>query len=102
MSKHTPGPWISNRAGSNMSNNHSQPFAIAQEGKANIIAGVFGDVQGGEEIAAANARLIAAAPDLLAAMELALRKEPNETPGGFTKQWVIDARAAISKATGQQ
>lgn len=67
--KHTPGPWTSGTAGPNMTNNYSQPFSIAQAGKANLIAGAFGDVQGGEEVAAANARLIAAAPELLAALE---------------------------------
>lgn len=31
------------------------------------------------------------------ALELALRKEPNESAGGFTKQWVLDARDIIAK-----
>lgn len=51
-----------------MSEAYSQPFAIAQKGEANLIAGAFGDVRGGIEVAEANARLIASAPELLEAL----------------------------------
>ena len=35
---------------------------------------------------------------LVDALKLAMRKEPNETPGGFTKEWVRMACAAIAQS----
>ena len=70
--RHTPGPWRYSHAGPVM-RGYSQPFAIAQVGEANLIAGCFGDVRGGADTAEANARLISAAPDLLAALEEIVR-----------------------------
>jgi hypothetical protein len=60
---HTLGPWLFSASGAVMQG-YSQPFAIAEAGKPNLVAGCFGDVRGGHETAEANARLIAAAPDL--------------------------------------
>ena len=53
---------------------------------------------------AANARLIAAAPELLELLERAVgRLEIAHRNGdSIMKEWVIDARAAILKATGEQ
>ena len=53
---------------------------------------------------AANARLIAAAPELLEMLERAVgRLEVAHRNGdSIMKEWVIDARAAIAKATGEQ
>lgn len=68
--QHTPGPWIYAPAGKVMQG-YSQPFGISQSDKANLVAGVFGDVAGGEEAAKANALLIAAAPELLEALKVA-------------------------------
>ncbi len=65
MSKFTNGPWRYSPAGRNMRDNYSQSFAVAQDGEPNLIAGCFIDVRGGDDVARANARLIAAAPDLL-------------------------------------
>lgn len=52
----------------------------------------------------ANARLIAAAPDLLAALELATREmramRAAVGPGLMTDQSIATAEAALSKATG--
>jgi hypothetical protein len=66
---------------------YSQPFAIGEHMKPNLIAGCFGDVRGGEEVAMANARLIAAAPDLLEALKEALAlADRNVTPAGRTEE----------------
>src|SRR5690349_20567172 len=53
----------------------------------------------------ANARLIAAAPDLLSACELALKRiDPNPDAGTALEEWAAEAcyalSAAIAKATG--
>lgn len=54
--KHTPGPWMYTSTGPVMQG-YTQPFCIAQTSANNLIAGVFGDVHGGVEIAKANAAL---------------------------------------------
>jgi hypothetical protein len=41
-----------------MRENYSQTHAIVQWSEQNMIAGLFGDVRGGEDVAAANAALI--------------------------------------------
>lgn len=105
MSAHTPGPWMHATAGATM-RGYSQPFAIAEHGKSNLIAGCFGDVKGGEEVAEANARLISAAPDLLEAgvtlcdaVERYLNDDDDGSVGALRNaqdKW----RAAIKKALG--
>lgn len=59
----TPGKWHYAPTGKVMQG-YSQPYGIMQEGYENLVAGVFGDVKGGKEVAEANARLIAAAPTM--------------------------------------
>lgn len=44
--------------GPQMTNKYSQPFAICERGKPNLIGGLFGDVKGGNATAEANAALI--------------------------------------------
>ncbi len=98
MSTHTPGPWK----------------VFWAEGKRHMFIGIgamdgegvtdphFNLWGGTEEQAAANARLIAAAPDLLAACRWAesalapFSKDPAEKSG------IALLRAAIAKATGTE
>ena len=91
----TEGRWTACPSGPTM-RGYSQPFAIAQEGKPNLIAGVFGDVAGGESVAAANARLLASAPDLFAALEAAY-----ERFGDYRSDWrgriSIEGQSLLSK-----
>ena len=81
--KPTPGPWVAASAGPVMREGYKQPFAIGEKGKPNLIAGVFGDVKGGPEVAEANAKMIAATPeaiDLLEQiMERCLREDPDNS-----------------------
>lgn len=78
--KHTPGPW------QYISTKHRT-----------IICAESGDrVAECESLTASDARLIAAAPELLAALEKALRY------GGLFPDLAEEARAAIAKATGEQ
>ena len=66
---------------------YSQPYGVTQVGHANMVAGVFGDVRGGEATAEANARLIAAAPELAEAL--------SEAAGRY--KGTLDALLAVGK-----
>lgn len=90
--KHTPGPWEvygGTRAGIDKEDGS---FSIVVAGYDDDECGIYGHT---DAEAAANARLIAAAPDLLAACRAAL--EGQSIPP-FEKYEMI--RAAIAKATG--
>ena len=86
MSKHTPGPWrvVEDRVPSSLEV-YAGKTAIAECWRR-------ADV----ETEIANARLIAAAPDLLKALEFVIRGVPDTWEG------VQQARAAIAKATGDE
>ena len=92
MSKYTPPPWDLD----------VEELFIIKEGKLDI-ASVCTDSGIDRETALANARLIAAAPELLEALhnlneEVSKRAYPPEfEPMG---PLVLDARAAITKAKG--
>ena len=79
MNKHTPGPWFVDA--------HTNVLA---EGC--LVA--FPSVAAGLEKQEANARLIAAAPELLGALQKAVARQ------GFSNDELRDARAAITKAKG--
>jgi hypothetical protein len=96
QAKHTPGPWrLSNEL-------DTQVEAVAS---GNFIASCDGGGEDGEyETDLANARLCAAAPDLLAAAKRALNvlKACGYTTGGTKRPTVLDAlSAAIHRATGE-
>jgi hypothetical protein len=82
QAKHTPGPWET-------SSNGTQ-WDVCGPGGGDMIA----DVQQCSE-AEANAKLIAAAPALLAALQMV------EEHGYLTVQQAIVVRAAIAQARGQ-
>jgi hypothetical protein len=84
--KHTPGPWAINRdkQGNLNITSNTRPY----------VAQVF-DNDIFDEEQDANAKLIAAAPDLLAAL-IEIKQ------GGFGKHAYAIANAAINKATGEQ
>jgi hypothetical protein len=111
--KHTPGPW---KHDANDVLNPERAFGIVRElgpkfdreagtqGAIEVIAEICGD--DGSGVAEADARLIAAAPDLLAALE-AVVEMYTKTPGDecgrlFQRQEWFDARAAIAKAKGRE
>ena len=102
--KHTPGPWTSYPC-----NLERYSRVITANGAMVQIAmtkEVYGDrrtYEPGEETTA-NARLIAAAPELLELLERAVgRLEIAHRNGdSIMKEWVIDAHTAILKATGEQ
>jgi hypothetical protein len=93
--KHTPGPWLvtKDRWGALCVNNHD---AFASEFPVAAVNGA------GDEEKAANARLIAAAPDLIAALTFMLA-DYEEAYGGDEKDEPVAmsaARAALAKAQG--
>lgn len=98
--KHTPGPWeIAQTKSANL-------FITNATGKLSVCNSVNG-ASSAEETA--NARLIAAAPDLLEAFQRIAAiadKEPSNLHEAQVlrySSWVFDiARAAIAKATGKE
>ena len=97
MNKHTPGPWETDDIKSCdghryvLAGNHEEAQVIAR-----ITLRTFvGPTQSESE---ANARLIAAAPELLESLRLFVGENKTHTEG----ERMEVARAAIAKATGEQ
>ena len=96
MSGHTPGPWPCIRL-----ENENGPYATNYI--AHIDCGVcmvWAPVGNSER--EANARLIAAAPDLLAALELMVKEHRKQF--GLDGAWdscLLKAEAALAKAKGE-
>ncbi len=88
MSKHTSGPWT---AHSTKSFYVFGPASLSD--KAGLDYGPFVCSASTQ----ANARLIAAAPELLEALSDAVSTQPADSP----IKWVIRARAALAKAAGE-
>ena len=85
---HTPGPWTARRM-------HTGGFDIMDPRNRDVVTVYGGGVE--TESREANARLIAAAPDLLEALKSLVA---NLAEGDFISETRIDAaRAAIAKAT---
>jgi len=77
---YTPGPWRAfDNAGTTMQG-YSQPSGVAVVDKLQIVCGCFGDI-GGPDIASANAKLIAAAPELAEALVRMLENEGVHSVG---------------------
>lgn len=93
--QHTPGPWFVHGGEA------KDVCVVSRSGLVTLVSRTHGDV--------ANARLIAAAPDLLAALRIAAdelekavaRSLPlSKAHLAAQAPVVVDARAAIAKATG--
>ena len=104
MSKHTPGPWS---VGNTRHYEHSggvDGVEVAvhygpKESLGNCIAHCFGHGAAGD--AEADARLIAAAPDLLAALKTVVANAPDPYCA-ITRYIDAQCRAAIAKAEGKE
>jgi len=102
MNAHTPGPWDHYPTGPRMRDMYQQPFCITQRWLPNMIAGIFGDGRGGLDAAKVNAALIAAAPDMLAALRALSPGFGAGLQSGLYKQTMVtDALAAIARAEGR-
>ena len=101
MSKHTPGPWkveSSSKDGSRVT-----AIALVAWCGANSCFGVDGNQFISAKQARANARLIAAAPELLEALKALDSAFMSHTLwNGEPPVEIVQARAAIAKATGEQ
>lgn len=97
MSKHTPGPWEWNTARTRMNDDRGRPVLMDGEGIWDLCA----PVMHGDARADANARLIAAAPELLAALQKAVADcKPTAVHGTelVYPDWYYKAYEAIAKA----
>jgi len=97
MSKHTPGPWKAKKwVGTDLYDDPDRPFVE--------VGNVHWSPKNWKPAAAikqtANARLIAAAPELLEALENLLKVHEGE--GGTQHNAADMARAAIAKAKGEE
>lgn len=91
--KHTPGPWFTKREG------FSTVYIEARIGGGMLQeVAACGPTEAGQEQQEANARLIAAAPELLEALQEAKHMFAGEYPGHPTTERIF---AAIAKATGE-
>lgn len=90
MSKPTPGPWTYTNTGKYIYTDNQSPI-MTLEYQGHICKTKKLD----EQTRIANARLIAAAPELLEALELAVKQN---TIGGLEVPWIRQAQQAIAKA----
>lgn len=97
MSKHTPGPWRTCEPGSNF---HKGRLFVRRSDSEALIATVASELKFSER--AANARLIAAAPELLQALK-ALREVAIDAykAGRVDALAFITAGNVIAKAEGR-
>jgi hypothetical protein len=104
--KHTPGPWITrwdglvgikvpSSRGRMMFHDIAWTVLPKRDSEGHIIG-----YEEQKEIREANARLIAASPELLAALESLM--DDAEDTGEFSYPAMSQARAAIAKAKGEQ
>lgn len=96
---HTPGPWIYIRS----PEKHDGEYDFAINGPGHpILAEVYGrSCKGGYPPAEANAALIAAAPELFAALEYLL-VNISERDHDLDPHYIEKARDAIAKAEGSK
>lgn len=93
MDKHTPGPWHLTK-GLYGKEDEITIWGVKNEEGCSGFIGTLGNMQGEDE---ANANLIAAAPELLEALEI-LVKQPDTYS---VEKAFVKARAAIAKAKGE-
>lgn len=97
---HTPGPWQTDR-----NNVHAGQIATIHHCKGNDWIEVWStNWPEDEDTQEANARLIAAAPELLAALEILVSQYDSSSDftmgGNLTNEGFLLGRAAIEKAKG--
>lgn len=102
MTKHTPGPW--EIAFETFDNDGAPETAIQALGGRAFVAFALEFGPNNPQMREANARLIAAAPDLLEALKKIVKSLADQDDEGMIEHvyLMIKARAAITKATGEE
>lgn len=119
--KHTPGPWAVDSVADDSETDIVLGYQIPNAGHPILLGTAFGDDDAGPgrihpSEARANARIMAAAPDLLTGLELMLAAWDEENPGAKCECCAAApddivspapcsmcvGRAAIAKARGEQ
>ena len=90
--KHTPGPWA-------VTDDKLGVFSANMPLYQNKVIANCGAVARERAENEANARLIAAAPDLLAACQAAIEEQSIGMYGAISNECIAKLRAAIAKAT---
>jgi hypothetical protein len=96
--KHTPGPWHVKQLMS-----YVDQFEIRGPRDSGVMVArtiEWGSAAEGDDPSEANARLIAAAPELLEALQEMVDEINSGDEPGHGSPWHDKARAAIAKATG--
>lgn len=107
--QHTPGPWAFSQNAQYgdtrfyVAQADGAPYTPHYSDVATLIAETVNDER--KSIQEANARLIAAAPELLEALKMGVAEtmdyiKLNNLTGAENNHWIVKARAAIAKATG--
>ena len=98
--KHTPGPWVARESF------YPRHRVIYGQDGHEVCTTPWGIASGGILMGDANARLIAAAPELLSALRELVEAVAPAVGGLTLEDWAIEpvaaADAAIAKATGQE
>lgn len=97
MSKHTPGPWFFRRAAHPVVSG-IVGFDVLKQGQG-VVAEMHVRPYAPVIVNEANARLIAAAPDLLAACEAIIEEQSIGMYGAISNEGIAQLRAAIARAT---
>ena len=95
MSNFTQGPWIYY---ADLPSQDPDWHIVTTENRLRILANVH--IEPGNQVDEANARLIAAAPELLEALQMAMQIG-DQCSRGFLGMFQAKARAAIAKARGE-
>lgn len=101
MSKHTPGPWTftSEQISDDGVQIHDEIRCFHLQSGDTVVLDGCGCCDSPRLGNPADARLIAAAPDLLGALEVIVATEHERH--GYNPFWTDQARAAIAKAKGE-
>jgi hypothetical protein len=101
MTKHTPGPWVVQE--SNAGETVIEHKALIQAQPGSPFAAVHADTFDSDETVDANARLIAAAPELLAALEAIVDEcgGPQRKVHALPERLLKNAIRAVLKAKGE-
>lgn len=100
MSAHTPGPWIETCSPEN-ADYYERSVGVQAVGYVQSIADIY--AMADAEMSKANTRLVAAAPEMLAALHAACGLLPTveEARGEHQRRVITKMRAAIAKAEGK-